>query len=156
GLAAKDDETSFTGLLGQNPANVVWATPDRLDMVAVTAADNETDRFVITAVRAPAGPVPRFTTAGPFDIKGRRIGDAAITFGPGETVASGEIIVPFELRNDFASIAVDGEMHAGAVRVLDDTDKRRRVGLLSQTPVDQAHLLLSPLYYIHRALEPFA
>ena len=29
-------------------------------------------------------------------------------------------------------------------------------GLLSQTPVDQARLLLSPLYYIRRALEPFA
>ena len=64
--------------------------------------------------------------------------------------------MPFELRNDFASIALDGETHAGAVRVLDETDKRRRVGLLSQTPVDQARLLLSPLYYIRRALEPFA
>ena len=42
------------------------------------------------------------------------------------------------------------------MRVLDETDKRRRVGLLSQTPVDQARLLLSPLYYIRRALEPFA
>jgi hypothetical protein len=42
------------------------------------------------------------------------------------------------------------------VRVLDDTDKRRRVGMLSQTPVDQAHLLLSSLSYIRRALEPFA
>ena len=42
--------------------------------------------------------------------------------------------MPFELRNDFASIALDGETHAGAVRVLDETDKRRRVGLLSQTP----------------------
>ena len=80
----------------------------------------------------------------------------AVTFRPGETVATGEIVVPFELRNDFASIALDGETHAGAVRVLDETDKRRRVGLLSQTPVDQARLLLSPLYYIRRALEPFA
>ena len=71
-------------------------------------------------------------------------------------MATGEIVVPFELRNDFASIALDGENHAGAVRVLDETDKRRRVGLLSQTPVDQARLLLSPLYYIRRALEPFA
>ena len=95
-------------------------------------------------------------TAGAFDDKGRRIGDAAITFGPAKPVATGEIVVPFELRNDFASIALDGEPHAGAVRVLDETDKRRRVGLLSQTPVDQARLLLSPLYYIRRALEPFA
>ena len=34
--------------------------------------------------------------------------------------------------------------------------KRRRVGLLSQAEADQAQPLLSPLYYIRRALEPFA
>ena len=156
GLATKDDAASFATLLGQSPASVVWAVPDQLDMVGLTAADNEVDRFTITAVRPPAGAAPRFMTAGAFDDKGRRIGDAAVTFRPGETVATGEIVVPFELRNDFASIALDGETHAGAVRVLDETDKRRRVGLLSQTPVDQARLLLSPLYYIRRALEPFA
>jgi hypothetical protein len=125
-------------------------------VVGLAAADNEVDRFTISAIRAPAGPVPRFMTAGAFDDKGRRIGDAAITFRPGETKATGDIVVPFELRNDFATIALDGEPHAGAVRVLDETAKRRRVGLLSQTPVDQARLLLSPLYYIRRALEPFA
>ena len=36
----------------QSPANVVWAAPDRLDMVGLTAADNEVDRFAITAMRA--------------------------------------------------------------------------------------------------------
>ena len=45
GLAAKDDEASFATLLGQSPASVVWAVPDRLDMVGLTAADNEVDRF---------------------------------------------------------------------------------------------------------------
>ena len=60
--------------------------------------------------------------------------------------------VPFELRNDFASIAIDGEPQAAAVRVLDENSKRRRVGLLSQSEADQAQPLLSPLYYIRRAL----
>ncbi|TIU17834.1 MAG: RNA-binding protein, partial [Mesorhizobium sp.] len=51
---------------------------------------------------------------------------------------------------------LDGERHAGAVRVLDESSKRRRVGLLSQAEADQAQPLLSPLYYIRRALQPFA
>lgn len=156
GLAGKDDTAAFATLLGRDPANLVWAAPDRLDIAGLTAADNGVDRFIISAVRAPEGPAPRFMTAGAFDGKGRRIGDAAITFRPGETVATSEIVVPFELRNDFASIALDGQNHAGAVRVLDETAKRRRVGLLSQTPVDETRQLLSPLYYIRRALEPFA
>lgn len=156
GLAAKNDQASFEALLGKNLKNVVWAQPDKLDTVALIAADNQVDRFTISAIRAPSGPVPAQMTAGVFDDKGRRIGDAALTFRPGETQATGEIIVPFELRNDFAWIALDGQAHAGAVRVLDESAKRRRVGLLSQTPVDQSRLLLSPLYYIRRALEPFA
>jgi hypothetical protein len=64
--------------------------------------------------------------------------------------------VPFELRNDFAAMSIDGENHAGAVRVLDESAKRRRVGLISQSEADQAQPLLSPLYYIRRALQPFA
>ena len=60
GLAARDDAQSFATLLGQSPASVVWVVPDRLDMVGLTAADNAVDRFTITAVRAPAGAVPRF------------------------------------------------------------------------------------------------
>ena len=52
GLAARDDAASFATLLGQSPASVVWAVPDQLDMVGLTAADNEVDRFTITAVRA--------------------------------------------------------------------------------------------------------
>ncbi len=42
------------------------------------------------------------------------------------------------------------------MRVLDENSKRRRIGLLSQSEADQAQPLLSPLYYIRRALEPFA
>ena len=52
--------------------------------------------------------------------------------------------------------AIDGEAQAAAVRVLDENAKRRRVGLLSQSEADQAQPLLSPLYYIRRALQPFA
>lgn len=156
GLAANGDQEAFARLLGRDPANVVWVQPDSQNMVAMTSATNEVDRFLVTATRAPGNVLPRAMTAGAFDNRGRRIGDASLTFGPGETAASGEIVVPFELRNDFASISLDGEPHAGGTRVLDSSDKRRRVGLLSQTPVDRARLLLSPVYYLRRALAPFA
>ncbi|WP_018429058.1 DUF4159 domain-containing protein [Hoeflea sp. 108] len=156
GLAAPGDQQSFASLFGEQTGNVIWVQPDSVNTVAMTAADNQVDRFSITAIRAPGNPAPAQVTAGVFDDKARRIGDAAMTFRPGESQATGDIVVPFELRNDFSWIALDGQAQAGAVRVLDENAKRRRVGLLSQTPVDQSRLLLSPLYYIRRALEPFA
>ncbi len=156
GLAADGDREAFANLLGQNTANVVWAAPDRLDLFGVTTAENEVKGFTISAVRAAADPAPSQVTVGAFDDKGRRIADATLTFGPGEAAASGTMNVPFEMRNDFASIAIDGQPQAAAVHVLDESSKRRRVGLLSQAEADQAQPLLSPLYYIRRALEPFA
>ncbi|RWE33098.1 MAG: DUF4159 domain-containing protein [Mesorhizobium sp.] len=156
GLAAKGDEAAFNTLLSKNAARVVWAVADRLSLTGLTSAENQVDGFALTAVRAPGDPAPAQVTAGAFDDKGRRIADATLTFAPGEAAATGTMAVPFELRNDFASIALDGERHAGAVRVLDESSKRRRVGLLSQAEADQAQPLLSPLYYIRRALQPFA
>jgi hypothetical protein len=156
GLAAKDDEQAFGTLLAQNAGNLVWAVPDRIGPVGLTATENDVDGFSLTAVRAPGDPAPRQVTAGAFDDKGRRIADATLTFAPGAATATGEMKVPFELRNDFSSVALDGERHAGAVRVLDESSKRRRVGLLAQADADQAQPLLSPLYYIRRALSPFA
>lgn len=130
--------------------------PDRLDAIGLAATENDVDGFALTAIRAAGDPAPRQVTAGAFDDKGRRIADATLAFGPGETKGTGTIAVPFELRNDFSAIALDGERHAGAVRVLDDSSRRRRVGLVSQAEADQAQPLLSPLYYIRRALSPFA
>lgn len=156
GLAADGDEAAFNDLLSKAPGNVVWAEADRPGMTGLVASDNDTDAFTLTAIRAPGDQAPRQLTAGAFDDKGRRIADATIAFGPGETTGTGRMAVPFELRNDFASLAIDGEEHAGAVRVLDENSKRRRVGLLSQAEADQAQPLLSPLYYIRRAMQPFA
>ncbi|MEZ2329268.1 DUF4159 domain-containing protein [Mesorhizobium sp. RCC_202] len=156
GLAANGDDAAFKTLLEKNASRLVWVTSDRLAVTGLTGADNQVDGFALTAIRAPGDPAPAQVTAGAFDDKGRRIADTTLTFAPGEATATGTMAVPFELRNDFASIALDGEHQAGAVRVLDESSKRRRVGLLSQAEADQAQPLLSPLYYIRRALQPFA
>jgi hypothetical protein len=156
GLATDDDQAAFAALLGRDPANIIWAAPERLRITGLTDARNEVDGFVLTAIRAPGDTAPRQVTAGAFDDKGRRIADATIAFAAGETKGTGKMTVPFELRNDFSSIAIDGQPQASAVRVLDENSKRRRVGLLGQGEADQAQPLLSPLYYIRRAMGPFA
>ncbi|MDI6027198.1 DUF4159 domain-containing protein [Corticibacterium sp. UT-5YL-CI-8] len=156
GLASGDDGAAFQRLLAANPGAVVWATPDRFAPLGLTATTNEVHGFVLTAVRAAGDPAPRSVTAGAFDDRGRRIADATLTFGAGSATATGTMTVPFELRNDFSSIGLDGEAQAGAIRVLDENSKRRRVGLLSLSEADQSQPLLSPLYYIRRAMEPYA
>lgn len=156
GLAQNGDEAAFNDLLGRNAENVIWISPENLSMIGLTATENDVDGFELTAIRAPGETAPRQATVGAFDDRGRRIADTSLSFAAGEAQTTARLTVPFELRNDFSSITIDGQNQAAAVRVLDDNSKRRRIGLLSQSEADQAQPLLSPLYYIRRALEPFA
>ncbi|MDP4822403.1 MAG: DUF4159 domain-containing protein, partial [Aestuariivirgaceae bacterium] len=64
--------------------------------------------------------------------------------------------LPLELRNEAQAIRIQGEATAGGVHLLDDRWKRKRVGLLTGAGFENAEPLLSPLYYVSRALLPFA
>lgn len=156
GLGSESDDSAFAELLSAPLADLLWIEPQLLDAVVMTAADNQPDSFRVDLARSGDDGVPRQVIAYASDEKGRRIAETAITFGPGEETASGEMRLPFELRNDFATLAIEGENHAGALRVLDENARRRRIGLLSQNEGDRAQPLLSPLYYIRRALAPYA
>ncbi|WP_265517000.1 DUF4159 domain-containing protein [Nitratireductor luteus] len=156
GLAGDEDEAAFETLLAVQLSDLLWIAPQGLSTVALTDTANEPERFLVKAVRGPDAAAPRQLIAYASDEKGRRIAETTIAFGPGAREAEGEMRVPFELRNDFATVALEGENHAGALRVLDENARRRRIGLLSQNEGDRAQPLLSPLYYIRRALSPFA
>src|SRR5690606_15629287 len=55
-----------------------------------------------------------------------------------------------------ARLEVSGEQSSGSVQLVDDRWQRRVVGLVSGESREAAQPLLSPLYYITRALGPFA
>ena len=95
-------------------------------------------------------------TATAFDQKGRSISSANFEFKSEDTSAEIHFALPVELRNEITRIAIDSSNQAGAVQLLDERFRRRRVGLVSGGKADQAQPLLSPLYYISRALNPFS
>ena len=156
GLAAEGDEDAFSRMLGANAAGLTWIAPQRMAMLGISGSDNLADAFTFTAIRPSGDGLPRQVLATAHDDRGRRIAETTVAFQAGETVAEGAFEVPFELRNDFVSLSLVGEDQAAAVRLLDENARRRRVGLISQSEADQAQPLLSPLYYIRRALEPFS
>ncbi|MFC3722636.1 DUF4159 domain-containing protein [Neoaquamicrobium sediminum] len=156
GLATDGDEAAFQALLAGSTGQLVWIEPNELAMIGVRESDNLADAFTFSAVRSTTDALPRQATAAAFDDRGRRIAETTLSFGAGETEAQGQFRVPFELRNDFVSIVVDGQNQAASVYLLDENSRRRRVGLISQAEADAAQPLLSPLYYIRRALEPFS
>lgn len=64
--------------------------------------------------------------------------------------------LPLEIRNKIERIEIDGGKSAGAVTLLDDRWHRRAVGLVSGGSIESAQPLLGDLYYVERALEPYA
>jgi hypothetical protein len=91
-----------------------------------------------------------------LDQKGLPLAERDFTFAADATVAEAAFEMPTELRNGISRIEVANERSAGAVSLMDERGKRRRVGLVFGGTLDQSQPLLAPLYYLSRALEPFA
>ncbi|MFY9640256.1 MAG: DUF4159 domain-containing protein [Rhodomicrobium sp.] len=83
---------------------------------------------------------------------------AAAPFNTGGSSSNAEVALdlPLDLRNQVARLEIAGEGSAGAVYLLDSQSQRRRVGIVASEGSEEAQPLLSPAYYLERALTPFA
>lgn len=156
GLDSEETATAARTLAALAPSQAIVYAPSTEGLVGLTSADNSTEALVVKAVRPTGGAESRTFTLRAVDGQGREIGRAPLEFAAGDSAAEARFAIPVELRNDIARLEVDGASDAGAVRLVDDSFRRRRVALVSGESADVAQPLLSPLYYITRALEPFA
>ncbi|RVN55620.1 DUF4159 domain-containing protein [Sinorhizobium meliloti] len=154
GIEGGDGKT-MEALAGIGAAGLKVIEADGSEAVALTATSNESGGMSVTASRLKTDD-GRSLPIVASDTRGRAIASGTIDFAPGAATAKGMIEAPFELRNDFARIGIEGAATAGAQHLLDDGFRRRRVALLSGEARDLSQPLLSPLYYINRALAPYA
>ena len=155
GIATGDGSDALTRLFGLGAADIQIIGSDAQAPVALTDTSNGSDALQISATRlATDGSISVPVTA--RDSRGRDIARGEIGFEGGANAGTGEIRAPFEIRNDIARIDVDADRTAAGVRLVDDSFRRRRVALISGEAADLAQPLLSPLYYIDKALSPYA
>ena len=153
GISNPKDEAAFAALDTSKVAATLWYTPPQTPFAAITSVKNTAEALEIEVARF--GKLDEASLIA-FDGKSRRIGETKITFNANDTSATGKILAPIELRNDIQSVTIEGQKLSGGTYVLDDNLRRRRVALLSGADGDLAQPLLSPLYYIRKAIEPFA
>lgn len=84
------------------------------------------------------------------------LGRVPFQLAAGKSTTEARIDLPLELRNQITKLKIEGESSAGSVYLLDQRSNWRRIGLISNESGQLAQPLLSPLYYIRRALEPYA
>ena len=123
--------------------------------LALAGAENKPDSLAVTVLRAD-GRAASSGTLRAYDLKGLAVGDAPFAFGLSARATTAAFALPVEVRNDIARVAVLGEASAGAVTLLDGRWRRRRVDIVTGASADTEQPLLSPGYFIARALAPFA
>lgn len=87
--------------------------------------------------------------------RGDRLAEADFSLEAGDVSTEATFDLPLELRNDVAQLRIAGEESAGAVHLIDDRARWRRVGIITGEASGQAQPLLSQSYYIEKALRPY-
>jgi uncharacterized protein DUF4159/aerotolerance regulator-like protein len=122
--------------------------------MALAAAENAAAKMTVKVLRAGSGIATGIVRA--LDAKGSPIGEARYNFPPQGLETEASFDLPVELRNDIARLEISGERSAGAVQLLDKRWRRRAIGVVSGATSDTAQPLLAPVFYLTRALAPFA
>ncbi len=154
GLDGPATEALATRLQRLGGLRILVDSPENLPLVLAPPAA-EGARLMTTVSRAEAsGERPFWLRA--TDQQGNVVTRREGQFGTAETSVDIELPLPVERRNQIGRLAVENEASAGAVVLLDDRWQRRPVGLVSGRALETAQPLLSDLYYLERALEPFS
>ncbi len=124
------------------------------EALGVSTSIGESGKLEARLLRANGGLVEGFLHA--YSARGQRLGETPFKLASGETSATFAIDFPLELRNQIARVEIAGERSAGAVNLLDARSQWQRVALISGESREQAQPLLAPLYYIEKALRPYA
>ncbi|HEY0282837.1 MAG TPA: BatA domain-containing protein, partial [Rhizomicrobium sp.] len=123
--------------------------------LAVTSIVNTADGFEAELLRTGTSGT-RQGAATAFGDQGQILGTANFRFDDGKNKTTARLALPLEMRNATARIAINGEDSAGAVHLLDRGAPRRAAGLVSASNPGGEEPLLSGLYYLQRALAPYA
>jgi hypothetical protein len=122
--------------------------------LALASAENAAAKMTVKVLRTDSGVATGIVRA--LDAKGSPIAEARYNFPPQGFETEAAFDLPVELRNDIARLEISGERSAGAVQLLDKRWRRRAIGIVSGSSTDTAQPLLASIFYLTRALAPFA
>jgi hypothetical protein len=152
GLDAKSADAFATAM--SSKAQLRIYTPEvQKAPLALAPLSIEGNDIKATVLRNTEG--PQSATLKVIASNGRTLAESVVDFG-GSTSKQVTINLPNQLRNEITSLALDGQEHAGARQLFDDRWRRRSIALMSGESDQSAQLLLAPLHYLRRGLEPYA
>ena len=157
GLGGEEWDTLAAALSAIGPLTVLRddIPPARLLLPPRLGEAGSADRLVARVQQAPR-PLPEEIAVLAQSGDARTLARATATIPAGATEAEIAFVLPPELRNRLARLVIEGPPSAGAVALLDERWRRRPVGLLAGDAVAADIPLTGTLFYLRRALDPYA
>ncbi len=151
----REGSANLNSSLTASGSNLNVFSSDTELLYAIETVSNEPRQMIGTLIRTEQT-TPAELELLAKDEKGLTIAQTRVVFAAGSQRAEFMFDEPVELRNQIARLETAANRNAASVQLLDESNRRRLVGLISGEAFDQSQPLLSPLYYISRALEPFS
>ncbi|NNE84884.1 MAG: DUF4159 domain-containing protein [Alphaproteobacteria bacterium] len=150
-----EDDGNLLNRLQASGALQLFAPPDAELPNAITGVENAVDAMVVQVMR-PISNTPQTVDVIALAEDGRLLARESARFDQDASSAEVRLVLPSELRNRVARVAISEENTVGATFLVDERFRRRPVGIASgdRSEVDQP--LLGDSFYVNRALEPFA
>lgn len=144
----------LAGMAGAGDLSVFLDAPGEAALVMLPPKPSDRGLTVEIARPAPVG--PQQGTLRALALNGRLLGETSFEIEPDQLRTEASIALPLALRNQLARLEIAESRSPAAVYLLDDRWRRKPVGLVSGTASERAQPLLSPLYYVERALAPYS
>ncbi|WP_336288197.1 DUF4159 domain-containing protein [Bartonella sp. CB60] len=152
GLQTSEDDQAFALIEQLKPKTLLWYLADISDLMGITAIENNNGNIAARTIRATMHGEATINL-NLYDLNNQLLGHFTTSFHEGETAALVPFHLPLELRNDIAWIKIENHAHAAATFLVDSHNRINRVALLSPSINEMAQPLLSPFYYIIKALQ---
>lgn len=151
---AADFSEALARIAGKGGVTLIEPTPAQRAL-ALLPPESDSD-LLVSDIRRASPADPGEGTVQAIGTKGNVLATAPFEFEDDALETTASLQLPLELRNRIDRLRIAKENSAGAVTLLDERWRRRAVGLVSGSGTDKAQELLSDLYYIRKALAPYA
>ena len=146
------DDPAFRHALAHLGPVVEIRAPDAPLLLTAPSLDVGT---LVAHLRSTPTALPRDVAVLAQGTDGHSLARAVLHLDAGASEATAKLDLPPELANTLSRLVLETTPSAGAVWLLDETNRRRPVGLLTESGAGDAPLI-GPLYYVRRALDPGA
>ncbi len=91
-----------------------------------------------------------------FDEDGRAMGQKEVILEKDKTVGKAKLDLPLDVKNKISRLVLTEQANAATTYLIDEMGRQHPVGIVTTQAMDASKPLLDDLYFIERAIAPFA